>query len=313
MSVPPPVSIHQADLALTSLRYAACGDGPPLIIVPATISLIEDWTPMIEFVGQHYRAYFFEMPGHGGSSPLVEGFSSVRLAGVIGDLADHLGIEDFALLGFSFGGILTLRALQGLGDRVNRVGLLSPCVSNRALTRPPIDRALVSAMISALGHRMPRKAVARLLGSESAVRLLAWFMQEVGGFESPTDIRQRLMSFSSSTLDVLVSQVREILTVTDEDLAGPYPQPCFFGMSEFDPLLDYAVTERFVRANFTDLIVETFDWEYHAPPEPLTFDDYVRDYTPLLEADRARVSGNGAEGIYTVSQPWLQQFHTAAE
>ncbi len=258
---------------------------------------------MIQFVGQHYRAYFFEMPGHGGSTPLAEGFSSVRLSGVIGELADHLGIGDFALLGFSFGGILTLRALQGLGDRVNKVGLLSPCVSNRALTRPPLDRALVSAAISALGHSAPRNAVARLLGNESVVRLIAWFMQEVGGFESPTDIRQRLMGFSASTLDVLVSQVREILTVTEEDLAGPYAQPCFFGMSEFDPLLEYGRTERFVRDNFADLVVETFDWEYHAPPEPLEFADYVRDYTPLLEADRARVSPGGTEGIYTVSQP----------
>lgn len=305
MPVPPPVTIHQADLPLTSLRYAACGDGPPLIIVPATISLIEDWTPMISFVGQHYRTYFFEMPGHGGSSPLDDGFSSVRLAGVIGDLSDHLKIEDFAVLGFSFGGILTLRALQGLGERVNKVGLLSPCVSNGALTRPPLDRALVSALITALGHSVPRAVVARLLGNESVVRMLAWFMQEVGGFESPTDIRERLMGFSPSTLDVLVSQVREVLTVTEEDLAGPYDQPCFFGMSEFDPLLDYGLTEQFVRANFADIVVETFDWEYHAPPEPLTFDDYVRDYTPLLEADRVRVSGDATGGIYTVSQPEL--------
>ena len=301
MPVSPPVSIHQAELSATSLRYAACGDGPPLIIVPATISLIEDWTPMIQFVGQHYRTCFFEMPGHGGSSPLEEGFSSVRLSGVIGDLADHLGVNDFALLGFSFGGILTLRALQGLGERVNKVGLLSPCVSNRALTRPPIDRALVSALVSTLGFSIPRNAVARLLGNESAVRVLSWFMQEIGGFESPTDIRERLMGFSPSTLDVLVAQVREVLTVTEEDLAGPYPQPCFFGMSRLDPLLEYDRTGRFVRENFGDLVVETFDWEYHAPPEPLTFEDYVRDYTPLLDADRVRVSRDAARGIYTLS------------
>lgn len=310
MSSSPPVTIHQADLALTSLRYASCGDGPPLIIVPATISLIEDWTPMIGFLGQHYRAYFFEMPGHGGSSPLEEGFSSVRLSSVIGDLADHLEIEDFALLGFSFGGILALRALQELGTRVNKVGLLSPCVSNRALKRPPLDRALVSAMVAALGHSVPRNVLARLLASESSVKMLVWFMQEVGGFESPTDIRSRLMGFSTSTLDVLVSQVREILTVTEQDLAGPYAQPCFFGMSELDPLLDYGLTERFVRSNFEDIVVETFDWSYHAPREPLTFDDYVRDYTPLLEADHARVSENSARGIYTVSPP--EQMHPVA-
>jgi hypothetical protein len=68
-------------------------------------------------------------------------------------------------------------------------------------------------------------------------------------------------------------------------------------MSRFDPLLDHTITERFVRANFADLVVETFDWNYHAPPAPLTFDDYVRDYTPLLEADAARVSMGTGTGI----------------
>jgi pimeloyl-ACP methyl ester carboxylesterase len=216
---------------------------------------------------------------------------------VIGDLADHVGAERFALLGFSFGGILALRALQGLGDRVMKVGLLSPCVSNRALTRPPIDRALVSAVTGALEHRLPRAALARMLNNEMAVRLLIWFMCDVGGFETPTDLRERLMAYSASTIEVLAAQVREILTVTEEDLAGPYPQPCFFGMSEFDPLLDYCRTEAFVRANFSDLVAERFDWPYHAPPVPLTFDDYVRDYTLLLEADSQRVSGTSATGI----------------
>lgn len=297
MTEPLSVTTHQAELASTSLRYAECGDGPPLIIVPATISLIEDWTPMIQFVAQRYRTYFFEMPGHGGSAPLQDGFSSARLADVIGQLADHVGADRFALLGFSFGGILALRALQAHGDRVTKVGLLSPCVSNRALTRPSLDRALVSTVTAVLERRLPRHTLARLFASERAVRLFAWFMQDVGGFESPTDLRVRLMSYSESTIWVLAAQVREILTVTEEELAGPYRQPCFFGMSRFDPLLDHTITERFVRANFADLVVETFDWNYHAPPAPLTFDDYVRDYTPLLEADAARVSMGTGTGI----------------
>lgn len=297
VSVPCPVTVRDAELPGTRLRYAECGDGPPMIIVPATVSLIEDWTPMIQFIGQRYHTYFFEMPGHGGSTPLAEGFSSTRLTQVIGDLADHVGAEEFALLGFSFGGILALRALQGLGPCVTKVGLLSPCVSNLALSRPPIDRALVTAVVSALEHRFPRNALAWLLNNETAVKLVIWFMCDIGGFETPTDLRGRLMSYSASTLQVLVAQVREILTVTEEDLAGPYPQPCFFGMSEFDPLLEYHRTDAFVRTNFSDLVVETFDWPYHAPPVPLTYDDYVRDYTPLLEADAARVSGISSTGI----------------
>lgn len=252
---------------------------------------------MIRFIGQSYHAHFFEMPGHGGSTALAEGFSSTRLTQVIGDLADHIGAKRFALLGFSFGGILVLRALKGLGDRVTKVGLLSPCVSNLALTRPSMDRKLMTAAITALEHRVPRGALAWLLGNETAVRLVVWFMHDVGGFESPTDLKARLMGYSSATLQVLVAQVREILTVTEVDLAGPYAQQCFFGMSRYDPLLDYGRTLAFVEDNFADLVVETFDWPYHAPPVPLTFEDYVRDYTALLQADRERVSPDSAEGI----------------
>lgn len=301
MPHPPSIAIRDAELPGTRLRYAECGQGAPLIIVPATISLIEDWTPMVQFLGQSYRTYFFEMPGHGGSSALAEGFSSQRLARVVADLADHVGAKTFVLVGFSFGGILALRALQELGPRITKVGLLSPCVSNRALTRPVIDRAVVAAVVSALEHRIPRRMMAWLLGNEMAVRLVVWFMTEVGGFESPTDLRTRLMSYSASTLQVLVAQVREVLTVTEEDLRGPFPQPCFFGMSEFDPLLDYALTEAFMCENFGDLVVETFDWPYHAPPVPLTFEDYVRDYTSLLEADAHRQAAAAAGIVSTNS------------
>ena len=291
------VSIHHAELTHARLRYASCGSGPPLIVVPATISLIEDWTPLLQFLGQRYTTYFFEMPGHGGSTPLAGGFTSARLAEVIGELADHIGAERFALLGFSFGGILTLRALQALGYRVVKVGLLSPCVSNRALKRPRIDRALIRMMIAGLRHRVPRRAMAWVLNNRVTVGTIVWFMLNVGGFESPTDIKARLMSYSASTIEVLAAQVREILTVTEEDLAGPYEQPCFFGMSVDDPLLDYGRTQRFVRENFADLITEEWDWPYHAPPEPLTYEDYIRDFGALLEADGARVSPQHSRGI----------------
>lgn len=282
------VCIREASLPDTRLRYAACGDGPPLIVVPATVSLIDDWMPLIQFLGQSYRTFFFEMPGQGGSTPIPGGFSSRRLAEVIEQFADHLGLDRFEVLGFSFGGILAVRALQHLGGRVTRVALLSPCISNKALTRSRRDRVLVHAVISALRPRISRDVLAYLLANPYAVRLIAWFMCDVGGFETTTDLKARLSSYSSSTIAVLVAQVREILTVTEDDLAGPYDVPCWFGMSVNDPLLDYSRTERFVRENFADLVCERFDWPYHAPPEPLTYADYVRDFACLLEANATR-------------------------
>ncbi len=265
-------------------------------MVPATISVIEDWKPLIRFLGLRYRTLFFEMPGHGGSSALEGGFDSRRLPGVIAELADHAGIDRFILLSFSFGGILALRALKALGPRVVSVILLSPCVAGRALQRSTLDRALITALTSTLEHRLPRRGLAALMRNERAVRLLAWFMCDVGGFETSADLPARLASYSMTTIDVLATQIREVLTLGDDELDGPYPQPCLFAMSVSDPLLSYTVTEAFVRKNFTHVMIETFDWPYHAPPVPFSLDDYIRDYGWIHEMDLAVMKDPGIRG-----------------
>lgn len=293
MREPGAITVREIHLPDTTLRVAECGEGTPLIMVPATVSLIDDWAPLIRFMSLSYRTYFFEMPGHGGSTALEGGFSSTKLARVIRDLANHLGHERFALMGFSFGGILMLRALQELGDRVTAVKLLSPAVGKGAVRQSRVARTLVLGLLWTLSHAYARRLLARLIGNGAVTRPLAWFMHSVGGFEVSTDLSARLKGYGEPTIRVLVEQFTEVLTADESEFAGPYSQPCFFGMSAFDPLLDYAVTEAFVRANFSDLVVETFDFPYHAPPHPLALEDYMRDYQGLLDADRQRLVGSG--------------------
>lgn len=293
MREPGTITVREVPLAGTTLRVAECGQGEPLIMVPATVSLIDDWAPLIRFMSTSYRTYFFEMPGHGGSSPLEGGFSSKKLARVIHDLADHLGHERFALMGFSFGGVLMLRALQELGSRVTSVKLLSPAIGKGAVRQSRVARMLVLGLLRTLSRERARRILAWLLGNGTVTRPLAWFMHDIGGFEVSTDLSARLKGYGEPTIRVLVEQFTEVLTTDADEFAGPYPQPCFFGMSALDPLLDYEVTAAFVRANFSDLMVETFDFPYHAPPHPLALEDYMRDYQGLLDAERARVPGAG--------------------
>jgi len=66
---------HLVDLPLCSLHVMESGDGPPLIIVPATISELENWADLVRFIGQWFRAYFFELPGHGQSTALPADFT----------------------------------------------------------------------------------------------------------------------------------------------------------------------------------------------------------------------------------------------
>jgi len=280
---PPPHEVFDIELPLTSLHGVVCGQGKPLLIVPATISLVEDWLPLIQYMGQEYRAYFFELPGHGRSTAFEDGFSSELVSETIGHLLDELGLDEIALMGFSFGGILAMKTLQAIGDRVERVILLAPCVSYRGLlhTKPKI-LALRAAMETLKGRRA-RNGALKFMHDPRSVDAMVWFMTQVGKYETSADLRARLLEFPAETLDVLVSQVREILSITEEDLAGPYPQRCFFAMSVRDPLLDFSTSEAFALSQFSSTEVHRFDFDYHAPPEPFAFEELNRDYRPLLD------------------------------
>lgn len=252
-------------------------------MVPATISLIEDWAPMIQFIGQRHAAYFFELPGHGGSTPFQGGYTAEKVAETIGHLADAIGAEKFTLLGFSFGGLLTLKALQRHADRVDRVVLFSPFVTNRALRHSPAKMALLHSTIAFLRPEFARRGMLHVLRNPATVTIIDWYMRFVGKFETTADLSERLSGFSASTLDVLLAQVAHILGAKEADVAGPFSAPCLFGMSVNDPMLDFRPTAQFVHSHFSDVTEVRWDWHYHAPPTPWTLDDYNRDFAELLD------------------------------
>ncbi len=133
MSLPPQAIFGDMALPNTRLHYVKAGMGAPLIIVPATVSLIRQWLPLTQFMGQRFTSYFFELPGHGGSTPYPEKFKSQFVPRTVEEFVNNLGYDKFNLMGFSFGGLLALRTLEHLQDRIEKVILLSPCVSRRAL------------------------------------------------------------------------------------------------------------------------------------------------------------------------------------
>lgn len=269
-------------LPLTTLAYAKCGTGEPLIIVPATISRIDDWLPFVHFVGQRYETYFFELPGHGGSAPFEQPFSSDLVAETIEQFADAMGFDTFTLMGFSFGGALAMKSLRRLGDRVSKVVLISPFVSHAGLRHNPIKLHAVKAAVRSTGHRLGRGTWLKVMRDPLAVDSFVWFAKTVGKYETTADLRARLLGFTDSAFDTLANQMREILSTTADDLSGPFPQPCFFGMSRFDPLLDYSTSLGFARENFSNLTVAEWEFDYHCPREPFTLEQLNREYHELL-------------------------------
>ncbi|MBX3049085.1 MAG: alpha/beta hydrolase [Anaerolineales bacterium] len=269
---------------MTRLHCLHCGDGPPLIMVPATISKIENWVGLAQFMGQRFRVTFFELPGHGQSSLLSPGpFSSARLAEVVGALADALGHSRFSLMGFSFGGMLAMAALQHLRPRVEQVILASPALTWRAFTFSPARRRGILRAARLLRRPGARSAVLRLAKSpafgRAFGRLLRWF----GRVEGTIPMREVFAKLTDSTLETLSYQFGETLEYEFPEAEPPFTQPCYFGMSVRDPLLDFETTLAAAQKLFANLTVQRFDFPYHQPPQPPSFAEVNREYARLLD------------------------------
>ncbi|CAM3156836.1 alpha/beta fold hydrolase [Stackebrandtia soli] len=128
------------------------GDGPALMLLHGGGGHMDHWLPVVPYLAEEYRIVTPELRGHGRS-----GDGPIALDGFLADLEvvrDHLGLNDFAVVGHSLGGMLAAQwASTGSG---------------------------IAAVVSVDGHRpvqtdaahyhgLPDEVVAELLAALSAV------------------------------------------------------------------------------------------------------------------------------------------------
>jgi len=280
------ITYRTIELPLTRLHYATVGNGPPLIMVPATVSDLQNWKALTQFMGQRFTAHFFELPGHGQSSAFSEPFSSQLVAETVEHLVDALGYSSVSLMGFSFGGILTMKTLAHLQERIDRVVLVSPCLTPRAISLSELRKYMVRASIKMLNRPRIVNGVAaafqhRRLGY-SAARLI----RKIGEVEETIPLETRLPTIPTSTYHVLANQMVEIFNTGFESPAQPFTIPCYFAMSIYDPLLDFDITRAVAHENFVNLRTTQLYLPYHQLPTPLMLDELNQDYDHLLEMIR---------------------------
>ena len=284
---PPKVEDKIFKLPLTNLHCLVCGEGEPLIMVPATISEVDNWKALIQFMGTRFKTYFFELPGHGKSQAFKEGFSTDLVAELVEQLVDKLEIDKFNLMGFSFGGILSLKSLIRLESRVNRVIMFAPLVTKKALLFSKSRIELLQLMEKMFESKKIQELLVRAIHNDKAVELVVRFLNIVGHVEIDgprrDDFKNKLMRLPASTIEVLVHQMEDILNFEFPEKETPFLQTCYWGMSVNDPLLDYQVTENTLRKGFKKLVIKKFDFPYHQPPKPFTFDELTNGYKEFLD------------------------------
>ena len=280
---PPQAEYGDMDLSNTRLHYVRAGTGAPLIIVPATVSLIRQWLPLTQFMGQRFNAHFFELPGHGGSSPYPEKFKSEFVPHTVEEFADNLGYDRFNLMGFSFGGLLALRTLEHLQDRIEKVILLSPCVSRRALKWSTPRQWAFKASIWAMKRQRLLQGIHSALNAPRLEKPLTYALSKASNVDRRILKNKNALRMPLSTLDVFAYTLAEILQTEYRYDGAPFKVPCYFGMSVNDDILEYSLTEQIVRQHFENITIQQFTHPYHQPPEPPTFEWLNREFGQFLE------------------------------
>lgn len=263
------------------LSYYQAGQGEPLVLLPATMSRAESTFPLIEFLAQRFTVYFIELPGHGASDALHP-YSALAVAKVLESFMDRAGIERVVLMGFSFGGVLTLSVLQVLSARIDRVILISPLVDSKTILVPLWARWLLLGFVSAVQPRLLRRVLFWHIHTPSGARFWSWFVSRVGNVEHPQFVEARLGTLDQDTFDTLRIQMVEMMHTAPPK--APLPQRCFFAMSTRDPMLDFRRTREVVNGVFSAVSELQLDFPYHQPPETFSFDYLSQHYGRSLRS-----------------------------
>jgi len=269
----PTYQTYFVDLPLSRLHILETGEGEPLIMVPATISEWEDWLTLAQFMAQWFKVYFFELPGHGQSTPFDARFSSHQVAELVEQLADKLGFERFNLMGFSFGGILAMRVFKRLSHRIDRLVLIAPCLGKSALPYSETRLRMLHRVVRHFERPKIRSGFVKFVRNPHTISLAISVVRLVGRLERTIPLKRKLPHITTSTVEVLTAQINEILTTEFDVEPTKHETPCYFAMSIYDPLLRFDTTLGIAQNHFGNLNTVRLTFPFHQPPRPFTFEE----------------------------------------
>jgi pimeloyl-ACP methyl ester carboxylesterase len=280
----PTHSTFFVDLPLCRLNVMRAGQGEAMIMLPATISRLENWHDLVDFTAQWFEVYFFELPGHGESSPFQQPFSTTLIGPLVEQLVDQMGIHRFSLMGFSFGGILAMQVFSRLQRRIDNLVLLSPCLTWRAIQVSAMRRELLLTMMALLKHASVRNKLYHFLHDPTYLPYSASFLRRIGNIEATIPVADVLKKIQPTTLEILTAQIFESLKFDYPPPQNQYTTPCYLAMSVFDPLIDFNITVATLQRFFAKPEIIQLDYPFHQPPKPFTFDELNRGFGATVEA-----------------------------
>ncbi|MGZ4759390.1 MAG: alpha/beta fold hydrolase, partial [Acidimicrobiales bacterium] len=200
------------------IHHVDRGDGPPVVMLHATLHDHHDFDAVVEPLSAHHRTIALDWPGHGGSDAPAAGteITAPLLADAFEEVMTELDLGPVVIIGSSVGGFVAARFALDHPDRVaglvmvNASGFIAQNVVTRRFCRtlghPAIARRVIPRMVprymraeSELDRAIVERAVARARTPEGA-RIAAGLW---ASFALPSyDLRDRAHELRTPTMFV---------------------------------------------------------------------------------------------------------------
>ena len=136
------------------VKWQEDGKGRPVILIHGLGMDRHMWKGQVDGLSQRYRVISYDNLGHGQTEKPPGPYSLALFADLVRDVADQAGAEQFALIGFSLGGMITQSFALAHPER-----LAAAVIMNAVYKRTPEESAAVIARADAIDVEGPNATV----------------------------------------------------------------------------------------------------------------------------------------------------------
>lgn len=119
------IMVDRVSLSCGNVLYRQLGSGPPLILLHGWATSSRFWLTTLPQLASMRSCYALDMPGFGETAALTEPTTIARLAAVVIEFADALGLQRFDLNTHSFGATIGIYIAAHWPERVGQLVLTS--------------------------------------------------------------------------------------------------------------------------------------------------------------------------------------------
>jgi pimeloyl-ACP methyl ester carboxylesterase len=105
------------------MAYLVAGAGPPIVLIHGLGGSATNWSELAPLLARTHRVIAPDLPGHGGSEPLVAVAGLQSFADRVHAVMEHEGVVPAPVVGHSLGGLVALRLALRWPQSVNALVL----------------------------------------------------------------------------------------------------------------------------------------------------------------------------------------------